>query len=146
MSTARAGSCARSTDTPRASPVDGSFAARTGFPKLIAARSFPVGARSETAAEGAAGIVEQAARPAARQPAMASLNMAVMCRIVGVSARSSGPLRRDCAIDSGIAAPGASRTAFIGGNRAHRQHALDRRDRLDDGGLDGAVDVDQGER
>ena len=47
----------RSTETPRGSPVAGSFAARIGLPKLIAARSVPVGARSERAAAGTCGVV-----------------------------------------------------------------------------------------
>ena len=40
----------RSTEMPQGSPA-ASLPARTGLPKLIAARSLPVGARSETAAE-----------------------------------------------------------------------------------------------
>ena len=49
----RASSRAKSPDTPRASPVAGSFWASTGLPKLIATRSLPVGARSLTTLEGA---------------------------------------------------------------------------------------------
>src|SRR5262247_1743076 len=58
----------RSTDTPRASPLAGSFEARTGLPKLIAARSFPVGASSATCAGvGLTGSCEHAAASAARK-------------------------------------------------------------------------------
>src|SRR3954462_4156958 len=39
---------ARSTDTPRGSPGAGSRVARIGLPKLIAARSLPLGASSVT--------------------------------------------------------------------------------------------------
>src|SRR5947209_6390211 len=57
----RPSSRARSTETPRASPS--SFCASTGFPKLIAARSFPVGAIS-FASERTVGAVAQASSPA----------------------------------------------------------------------------------
>src|SRR5258707_1340852 len=46
----RASSRDRSTDTPRGSPVTGSLVARTGLPKLIAARNVPDGASSATVA------------------------------------------------------------------------------------------------
>src|SRR5262252_4589279 len=56
----------RSTETPRGSPVAGSFEARTGLPKLIAARSLPVGASWDTASgEGLGGSDAQAAASAA---------------------------------------------------------------------------------
>src|SRR5260221_8981977 len=59
----RASSRDRSTDTPRGSPVTGSLVARTGLPKLIAARNVPDGASSATvAADGCVfiGGLEQA--------------------------------------------------------------------------------------
>src|SRR5438067_4276025 len=61
----RASSCARSTEMPRGSPVAGSFWASTGFPKLIAARSFPAGAISFLASRRPAVAVAQAQRSAA---------------------------------------------------------------------------------
>src|SRR6185295_4244397 len=49
----QASSRAMSTDTPRASPVLGSFCASTVLPKLIAARSVPLGASSLVTYDGA---------------------------------------------------------------------------------------------
>jgi hypothetical protein len=48
----RASSRARSPDTPRGSPPAGSFWASTLLPKLMAARSLPLGARSDTTLDG----------------------------------------------------------------------------------------------
>src|SRR5574337_1977395 len=56
----RASSRASAADTPRGSPVAGSLWARTGLPKLIAARSLPVGASSLMASAGGVGMVVQA--------------------------------------------------------------------------------------
>src|SRR6476661_892712 len=47
-----ASSRASSADTPRGSPLAGSFCASTTLPKLIAARSLPVGASSATTLRG----------------------------------------------------------------------------------------------
>src|SRR5919204_2885945 len=47
-----ASSRASSVDTPRGSPLAGSFCASTTLPKLIAARSLPVGASSVTTLRG----------------------------------------------------------------------------------------------
>src|SRR5207248_5632649 len=49
----RASSRASSGPTPRGSPPAGSFCAMTGLPKLIPARSTPVGANSERRQSGA---------------------------------------------------------------------------------------------
>ncbi len=48
-----ASACARSTETPRGAPVAGSVPARIGLPRLIEARSLPLGAsRATVAASG----------------------------------------------------------------------------------------------
>src|SRR6266576_1489006 len=71
----RASSRARSTDTPRASPVAASLVARIGLPKLIAARNFPLGARLAAAgdASGVTGATAQAVT--ARAKAIAKRSM-----------------------------------------------------------------------
>src|SRR5688572_20157338 len=56
----RASSRERSSDTPRCSPL-ASLPARIGLPKLIAARSVPVGASSDRAAAGTWDVVAHAA-------------------------------------------------------------------------------------
>src|SRR4029453_5218122 len=55
-------SCIRSTATPRDSPVAGSFLARMLLPKLRAARSVPVGARSARIAGVASAMALDASR------------------------------------------------------------------------------------
>src|SRR5215831_8516404 len=66
----------RSTETPRGSPVAGSFEARTGLPKLIAARSLPVGASWDTTSGvGLGGSDEQAAASAARRTAIRRIGL-----------------------------------------------------------------------
>src|SRR5208337_2955313 len=56
----RASSRASAAVAPRGSPVAGFLWARTGLPKLIAARSLPVGASSLMASAGAGGMAVQA--------------------------------------------------------------------------------------
>src|SRR5207244_2966870 len=69
----RPSSRARSTETPRGSPVGESRVARTGLPTLIAARSLPVGASS-----AAGGAKAQAASMAA------STTAAVRWKVVSI--------------------------------------------------------------
>ncbi len=50
--------CARSTETPRGAPVSASVPARIGLPRLMEARSRPVGAsRAAVAASGRKGVL-----------------------------------------------------------------------------------------
>src|SRR5215475_3241200 len=91
-----ASSRARSTETPRASPVAASRVARTGLPKLIAARSLPLGASSATASgvdAGAAAAGVTAAGAAANHGARMKVRAARTMQFLSIDSSSDALFR-----------------------------------------------------